>query len=310
MTDHCRRGARLWKKSCPGRQVHGLCVKAGAQLRPGSLPAPGDLLQRTATQVVAARRAYRDAWRMWDEGKITSDIEVTYPKRLTLVLRIRECAAEAHFHQVEPRFAHYLRLQPPQGLSFDPSQPERVKASVRAFKSFLRERLKQGAALIKRYMGTITDVRVIPKADGKRRSSPHWSLAAVARSGQIFHDFALTLDAMKVPDFLKVPTARKAYRAQLDRFAGPLREKARRRYQMCVELHGKLKMPADDPWLALCRQALSKMRPPSRTSAPTPAPGKGPAPAPGKSPAPAPGKSPAPAPDKGPAPPSSTPGPR
>jgi hypothetical protein len=302
MTDHCQRGARLWKESCPGRQAHGVCVKPGAQLRPGSLPAPGDLLERAASKVVAARRAYRDAWRMWDEGKITSDIEVTHPQRLALVLRIRECAAEAHFHQVEPGFAQYLRKQPPEGLSFDPSQPERAKASVRAFQSFLRDRLKQGAALIKRYMGTITDVRVIPKADGKRRSSPHWSLAAVARSGQVFHDFALTLDAMPVPDFLKEPAARQAYRAQMDRFAGPLREKARRRYQMCVELHGKLKMAADDPWLALCRQALSKMRPPSRPAAPTPAPGKGPAAAPGKGPAAAPGKGPAAAPGKGPAP--------
>jgi hypothetical protein len=267
MTRYCQRGARLWSESCPGREVHGICVKPGAPLRPGALPAPENLRERRLDPSREALQAYRAAWRMWDEGKATSEILASHPQRLSLVLRIRECAAQARFRLVEPAFVRYLNLRPPSDLGFDPAQPGRAEASLRALRAFLKDRLARAAVLVKRYQGVITGVRVIPKPDGKLRASPRWSLAAMARTAQVFHDLAHTLDALPPPKFLKNPGALRAYRSLIERFTKPLLHKARQRYQTCVDLAREVKRagdePGDEPWATLCRKALERMAQPA-----------------------------------------------
>ncbi len=268
MAGYCRQGAKLWRASCTEQVVHGLCVARGARLRGGSLPAPKDLRPRRADPVKAALKAYAAAWALWDGGRAMSNVVVTHPRRTEMAIRMRECAAEAAFVQVEPGFVSYLREAPPADLDFNPADPQRSKASLRAFREFLKHRLMTGVALMKRYMKVITDVRVILKPDGKLRGSPVWALASIARSAQVFHDLAHTLSALPTPAFLTTPEAQAAYREQMAQFTRPLLKKAHARYQVCLQVQHKLKVPATLHWVTLCREGLASIPTPTPDDAP------------------------------------------
>ena len=117
--------------------------------------------------------------------------------------------------------------------------------------------MKKGALLVKKFMSVITAIRV--KIGGKKRGDAHWSIAAVARAGMIFHNFAELMLSAPVPKFLKGFAARDAYKAQMERVANPLLAKAQGGYKICLALSKKLRW--FNEWSRLCEREINRLEP-------------------------------------------------
>ena len=147
-------------------------------------------LERDKRMVASAKRLFGEALRVWSGGRGLLRI----PKSATtaevneMTTNARHYAAHAAFMQAEFKFEDYLALRSPGGLDFNPKNPNKAKASATKFGNWIKMKLVAGEKLIREFMGVVTAIRVMMQ--GQRRGDPHWSIAAVARTGMVFHNFA------------------------------------------------------------------------------------------------------------------------
>jgi hypothetical protein len=157
----------------------------------------------------------------------------------------------------EFKFEDYMQLKIPKKLDFNPRYPSRAQRSMKRFGAWLKKKLTAGGKMIKSYMDVVTKVRVMMQ--GKRRGDPHWSIAAVARTGMVFHNFAEMMLSAPIPKFLRGFAAKDAYKAQMEKFANPLLSKAQVRYKICLKLSNDLRW--FNEWSRLCELEINRLEP-------------------------------------------------
>lgn len=261
LTADAKKAAALWRKACPGRLVQGLCAARRARITPSGLPST--FAPRRPAQAKAALALYARIVKRWDRGRLLRAVPESHPRHQALLLELRERVAEATFVAKEAVLETDLGDAPPRDLDMSPANPDRARADTRRLSEWLKRRLRKGDVLIRGYMTILTDVRV--PVGGKNRGSATYSLAAVLRSAQIFHRFAQDIASIPAPVSLRQsPDAVRAFEAEMAKFVGPLEEKARSRYLICLRLQRDLKVDRRDPWASACQAAL-KTLPPERT---------------------------------------------
>ena len=250
VTHHRRLGVAAWRKACPETPVDGICAHSNSAYPRFILAA------RTTAGAATAQQHFHSVWIRW--RRVMGSPKATDPAKRGELLSLRELAAEALFMSFEGELEAYLGRSVPQNLDFDPAHPTNTRKSMVRFKIYLKAKLKGAAALVAKYLTVITTVRI--EVDGKRRGSPAWSVAAMARSALVFHHFAQELDNTPPPKFIKDAAIRQAYRDTLERFSAPLLAKAHQRYALCVRLAASFKVPDTNPWVRLCKRELPRTK--------------------------------------------------
>lgn len=258
---YARLGAIFWRQSCKVKMTDGQCIRVSYVRRKGKKKKQKVViyLERDRRKVNTAKRYFAKALRVWRGGRGLKRIPKNLPKgqRMEMINNARHYAAHAKFMQAEFKFEDYLKLRIPRKLDFNPRYPRKAKRSMKRFGNWLKTKLKAGGRLIKDFMAVVTKVRVQIK--GKRRGDPHWSIAAVARTGMVFHNFADLLLNASIPKFLRGFAAKDAYRAQMEKFANPLLAKAQVRYKICLKLSNDLRW--FNEWSRLCELEINRLEP-------------------------------------------------
>jgi len=250
-----------WRRSCKTTMTDGQCIRVRYVRRKGKRKKQKLViyLERDRREVASAKRYFARALRVWSNGRGLLRIPKSLPaaQRMEMIINARHYAAQAKFMQAEFKFEDYLKLRIPKKLDFDPRHPAKAKRSMKRFAGWLKKKLVSASKLIKAFMRVVTKVRVM--VQGKRRGDAHWSIAAVARTGMVFHNFADLLLSAPVPKFLRGFEAKDAYRAQLEKFANPLLAKAQVRYKICLKLSNDLRW--FNEWSRLCEREINRLEP-------------------------------------------------
>lgn len=248
-----------WRRSCKVTAIHGQCIRIRFYRRKGKKKKQKKIIyvQRDGRSVRTAKRYFARALRVWANGRGLLKIKKNDGDRLSKINNARHYAAQAKFMAAEVLFEDYLRLSLPRKLDFNPRNPSKAKRSIKRFTKWLTAKMKKGGLMVKKFMSVITSIRV--KIGGKKRGDAHWSIAAVARAGMIFHNFAELMLSAPVPKFLKGFAARDAYKAQMERVANPLLAKAQGGYKICLALSKKLRW--FNEWSRLCEREINRLEP-------------------------------------------------
>lgn len=255
-------GEIFWRRSCKVPMTSGQCIRVNYIRRKGMKKKQKVIvfLERDKRMVATAKRNFGEALRVWSGGRGLLRIpkSATTAEVLEMTNNARHYAAHAMFMQAEFKFEDYMRLNLPGGLDFNPKNPAKAKASMTKFSTWLKAKLVAGEKMIKEFMAVVTGVRVLQQ--GQRRGDPHWSIAAVARTGMVFHNFADLLLSAPVPEFLaKDFDASDAYKAELEKFANPLLANAQVNYQRCLKLSNDLRW--FNEWSRLCELEINRLEP-------------------------------------------------
>jgi len=252
-------GEIWWRRSCKVPQTHGQCIRMRFYRRKGKKKKQKKIiyLQRDGTSVRTSKRYFARALRVWANGRSLLKIPKSDGDRMAKINNARHYAALAKFMSAEFLFEDYLRLSLPRKLDFNPRNPSRAKRSIKRFTKWLTAKMKKGAQLVAKFMAVITAVRV--QIGKVKRGDAHWSIAAVARAGMIFHNFAELMLNAPVPKFLKGFAARDAYKAQMESVANPLLAKAQGGYKICLALSKKLRW--FNEWSRLCEREINRLEP-------------------------------------------------
>ncbi len=166
-------------------------------------------------------------------------------------------AAHAQFMQVELELEGYLRSTIPRGLDFNPKFAQKAKRSRKRFHTWLMDKLKLRAKLLKGYMSVVTRIRVRERR--RKRGDAHWSIAAIARTGSVYHNFGEMLLQQPLPKVLKSSGGRDAYQTHLSKFANPMLKRARMRWTLCVRTSHDLRW--FNTWSGMCVRRLNELSP-------------------------------------------------
>jgi tetratricopeptide (TPR) repeat protein len=256
---HARLAALYWRRSCKVAPVHGQCIRIRYYRRKGHKKKQKRIafLARDRRLVKAARRHVARAWALWGKGRLVQRIPRGAPGHAEAVRNARHWAAFARFMQAELRFEPYLRLRLPRGLRWDPRHARRFERTVKRFRRWIMTKLATARALERSYLATITGVRVTEQ--GKQRGDPHWSIAAVARTGMVYHNFAELLLSIQPPGYLRTPAERDAFIHVIERIALRFQDRAQAGYRACLQVSGKLRW--FNEWSRVCERELNRLEP-------------------------------------------------
>lgn len=248
-----------WRRSCKVPMTAGQCIRIRYYRRKGMKKKQKQIiyLERDGRNLATAKRFFARALNAWANGRGLLKIPKNAEGRLEMINNARHYAAHAMFMKAEFKFESYLKLQIPRKLDFNPRYPAQMKKSMDRFKKWLLNKMKTGAKLVAEFMNVITKVRV--QMGAKKRGDAHWSIAAVARTGMVFHNFAELLLNSPTPKFLKGFMARDAYKATLEKFANPLLAKAQLRYKICLKISNDLRW--FNEWSRLCELEINRLEP-------------------------------------------------
>jgi tetratricopeptide (TPR) repeat protein len=254
-----RLGEMFWQKSCKVKMTDGLCIRINFIRRKGMKKKQKVVyyLERDRRTVATAKRYFDAALQAWAGGKGLLKIEKDAPGKTMMFQNARHWAAHAAFMQAEFKFEDYMKLDLPSKLDFDPKYPKRAAESAKKFAAWVQGKMKSAEGLIKQYLEVI--VKLVYEEKGAKRGDPHWSIASVARAGQIFHNFADLLLNAEVPKFLTSYDAKDAYKAELEKFANPLLFKAQDGYKKCLGVSNNLRW--FNNWSRLCEREINRLEP-------------------------------------------------
>lgn len=252
--EHFRQGEADWKRSCAKPSEDGACVRVAAgaagKARCDSATSPEiTVIDRDKKRAAAAKQHFESAVKLWSAGAQQNYGEAT-----------ATAAAGARFYLAEGLYESLLRKAAPTDLDFSSAE------SMKRFGAYLDEKTKATTSARDAYLEVFKLQRV------------PWNVAAAARVGQSYQDFAQQLRGTAIPkDLAGKEDARKVYCTTLEGKAEPMVAKAIEAFEMCLttasENDGK------GSWSELCERELGRLK------SPRPAPASGPRPA-----APAPGK--------------------
>jgi hypothetical protein len=154
-------------------------------------------------------------------------------------------------------YEELLTMKLPTGLVFDPKRKKENDASVKKFSTWLDQKSKKLEIAQKQYQGVIL------------LKNAHWVIAAAARIGQLFQDFANGLYTAEVPTPPEAPKGlerdewgqyfRDAYCDALTDKAEPLDKKAEEGLSICLTKSTELNW--FNEWSKLCELELNQIKP-------------------------------------------------
>ena len=280
---HFRLGELAWQASCARASGDGACLhvdrmtatrsrrvieaanrKLGAARRTQCGPATKSkitVFDRSRQQAAAAQEHFRAAIKLWQAGDAGNPItgrDAEARKGLAAY-----AAAGAAFHLAEQHYEDLLRIKFPQGLDFSQPSPRdspRRRAAVhkklddsrQRFAAYLDDKAKALAAARSGYLEVF-----------KLRQA-QWTIAAAARVGQLYQDFAGQLYTAEIPKDLPAVDAwgghpRDDYCVRLEEEAEKVEGKAIEALRSC--LAAATSESWYNQWSRLCEQELSQLQP-------------------------------------------------
>ncbi len=155
------------------------------------------------------------------------------------------------------QYEQLLNMKIPTGLEFNPKRKKETEASVKKFKTWMETKSKKLAETQKIFQNVILF------------KNAHWAIAAAARIGQLFQDFANGLFTAEVPTPPDPPAGlerdewaslfRDAYCDQMTDAAEPLDNKAVDGLSVCLNKSTELNW--FNEWSKLCELELNQIKP-------------------------------------------------
>jgi TolA-binding protein len=295
---HFKLGEHHWRRSCPRPGAQGAClaierlgttarqrafdeinrnrstgkrkVKEKARGQCGPLSRSKiTVLARSPRDARAAQRHFAAALRLYAGGAALGKLPAG-PERQARAALIAFAAAGATFYQGEQVYEDLLRLKFPEGLELQPPSPlhpprraaalrKKYEAEAKVLKAYLDKKSRLAEALAgpnpetKGIYDRVLDFRV---AD--------WTIAALARMGQVWANYANQLSTAPIPRWLKQDdewgrSPRDLYCDQLDEVADRLEDKALDGYTLC--LRAAQQQSRFDVWSSMCEAELNQLRP-------------------------------------------------
>ena len=276
-------GEVLWRRSCPVAGVGGACVKVkrvrtrrglSRSRRRGGVEVPLQCGPETKMKVTIIRRdprrsragqaAFKRALTLYALARGKSVTDGDEAQRERAVAATSHAAASARFHQAEGQFEDFLRVKFPGGLDFSPgrsaAQRRRAARSREAFSRYLKDKGARLAAARKVYLDVI------------KLKEAHWAIAAAARVGQLFQNFADALYTAPIPRpnipaglthkedrETFVTTYVDTYCGMLEREAAKLEARAIDGLATCLRKSTELSWY--NRWSAMCERELNQIQP-------------------------------------------------
>ncbi|MCA9670603.1 MAG: tetratricopeptide repeat protein [Myxococcales bacterium] len=280
---HVRIARALWRASCPAKGLHGACIRIRRvrsrikikkrrrrgrrrrriELRKQCGPETKSkitVLKRNRTMARKAVQHYKTALRLAKGAgrrayKGSSGDELKRRQQ-----DFKYAVAEAQFHLAEAQFEDFLDVKFPKGLDFSGKNKRKLKKSNQRFGKYLNAKGKKLNKTRNQYLGVI-----------KQRVA-HWAIAAAARVGQLYQNFADALYTAPVPkppipkvlrtrdqreEFIQIFTDK--YCDTLEDKAGPLEKKAVDGLSICLKKSTELSWY--NAWSRLCERELNQIKP-------------------------------------------------
>ncbi|HEY3356317.1 MAG TPA: tetratricopeptide repeat protein [Polyangia bacterium] len=282
---HVKIGEVQWRNSCPVAGVNGACIevkrvlaggkaslqkhkkgkkaKKGAALRTQCGPDTKSKITvhpRKPAMAKAAQEHFATALRLFAGGK------ARVPGKDPTDKAIREAemtyaVAQAKFMQTEASYEKFLLIQVPTGLEFSADEKKKKKndESIKKFKKWIEDKSKFLEATSAQLQSVIT------------LKQAHWAIAALARIGQLYQNFADQLYTVEIPKAPKVPGLTgesyddfvqqfvDTYCDQMSDQAEPLDRKATEGFTKCLAKSTELFWYNE--WSAMCEQELYQLKP-------------------------------------------------
>lgn len=284
-------GEIAWRESCPAPNggVNGACIeiqrvratsatalaaKAAAAAKTKKLKQKGPqkpgqcgpetkskitIYERRGAQVKEAMTHFDKALALWKNG----DAQKGVPKgddagaRDARIAVMTYHAAEALMAKGDQSYEQLLNMKVPTGLSFDPKRKKENELALKKFKTWIEQKSKKLADTQKLFQNVI------------QFKNAHWAIAAAARIGQLFQDFANGLYTTEVPSAPPAPNGvekdewaqmfRDAYCDQMSDTAEPLDAKAVEGLSTCLSKSTDLNW--FNEWSKLCETELNQIKP-------------------------------------------------
>jgi len=296
---HFKVGEILWKKSCPVEGVNGACIevkrveasgrarafdrinrqrrKAGKRLR---IPKRTQCGPPTRSKVTIfdrrrnfsgdAKGHFATALKLFNRGKALERIPAQGEEKQSRAALATYAAAGAAFYQAEDAYEAFLRIQFPAGLDFQ--QPKSYYS--RRKQKLMKAKFADSQKRFQRYLKSKSAATVkLTAGDGKGQGLyervfafkvAHWTIAAAARVGQVWQNFADQLYTAEIPKDLKEVDQfgnrpREIYCDALVDQAEPIEIKAVSGFQVCLE--GATRQSWFNDWSRLCEVELNQMQP-------------------------------------------------
>jgi tetratricopeptide (TPR) repeat protein len=280
---HLKIGELLWEQSCPSKTVNGACIKVqrveakrkiakkvgkgkkkkrGPELRTQCGPETKmkvAVFKRNPAKAKAAQGHFKQALALFKKaGKgIKGESKEDMERR---AVEMSYAAAASAFYQAEEDFESFLDVKFPKDLDFSDKNKKKKEKSQKEFGKYLDEKGKKLKKASDAYE-TVIKMRVA-----------HWAIAAAARVGQLYQNFADALYTAPVPkppippsltrkedqeDFVAAFTD--SYCDALEDKAAPLDKKAEEGLAICLSKSTELSWYNE--WSKLCEAELNQIKP-------------------------------------------------
>jgi tetratricopeptide (TPR) repeat protein len=214
---HVKIGEVQWRQSCPVAGVNGACIdvkrvsaggkasimkvgkgkKARVKGRTQCGPETKSkitLHARKGALAKAAQEHFASALKLFatSKGKVGGKDPADKAAREAEMLH---AVAAAKFLQVEASYEKFLGIQVPTGLDFDtdPKKKKKAEESTKKFTKWFEDKSKTLGKLSDDYQSVIT------------LKQAHWAIAALARIGQLYQNYADQLYTVEIPKAPKAP---------------------------------------------------------------------------------------------------------
>ncbi|MCC6747684.1 MAG: tetratricopeptide repeat protein [Deltaproteobacteria bacterium] len=275
-------GEALWRASCPKKGVNGACItvtrerakrkiakatkkkKKSIELKTQCGPETKSKIvveKRNPGKAKSAQAYFKAALSLYKKGGKKAAKGADKEEMARRTQELEHSAAAAIFYLAEEMLEDFLAVKFPQGLDFSASNKAKLAKSNKEFTQYLGIKGKKLAATRTVYQDVIKTL------------SAHWAIAASARIGQLFQNFADALYTAPVPkppvpkqlmnnkdareEFIS--TFNDAYCDRLEDEAGKLEAKAVEGLDTCLKKSTELSWYNE--WSTLCEAELNQIKP-------------------------------------------------
>lgn len=297
---HFKLGEILWKKSCPKEGLNGACIEITRSAASGRAQAIQEInkkikdkrkkikdklatqcgpatknkitvFERNKNVAKEAQGHFATALKLFNHGEALKKVQAKdAAEAQARTAAAQYAAAGSAFYGAEEVYEEFLRVKFPNDLDFQrPTQydskrkaeakKKKLAESEKKFKGYLDEKAKFTTRLAgegksgKGMYDSVFDFKVA-----------HWTIAAAARVGQVWQNFADQLYTAEIPKDLKEMDEwgnrpREIYCDALTDQAEPLETKAVTGFQVC--LRGATEQSWFNDWSHLCEVELNQMQP-------------------------------------------------
>ena len=250
-----RLGELYWSRSCKVQMTDGMCVKVTYQRRRRRKKLAHKkkrlrYLDRERRGMLAAKRKFHQVVSAWGSNAKSAMARMkgkTPAEKQKKAMAALYWVAMSRFMLADMKFEAYMKLDIPRNLNFDPRHPSVAKRSVKKFAGWAKKKAQGLSKLRANYEQVI------------KLKQAHWAIAATARIGMLFHNFARQLYDAAIPSYLHSDEEKDAYRDELQKYGDPLEVKAKQGYILCLATAKKYNW--FNEWSRLCEREINDLEP-------------------------------------------------